>query len=519
MTLPGGTFTYAVGALLTYAIFTLTYRLAFHPLSKYPGPLLSRLTNGYSGYHAIRRRLHLATYADHLKYGPVIRQGPNRLVFNTITALQDIYLHPNVIKAQTYKHSQFSRQTNIFGTVEKEKHRQKRKMYGQVLADRSLRAFEPTMIQEIDVFLKFISSAGNSPVDMSPQCERLTADIAGQLAFGQSLNTLTQETNRLLPRAMMSVNMIISMCMAWPAIGYVRGFLRLLNMKKGREFLRVVQGLVKRRMAIPANARHDLYSIVTASAEAGEEGIRNTELWGEAVFFMPAGGTTTSTALSSIFFYLSRYPAIYAKLATEIRSTFKSGNDLKTGSLLSSCRYLRAVIDESLRIAPPLTTTLWRELEESSPTPLVVDGHVIPRGVMVGINPFSLMHKEEYFPDPFKFQPERWLAPEDEAQETPAEKEARETMRKAFAPFALGDTRCLGKSMAYHETSLIIAKTLWYFDFEKAPGETGKLGEGEPGRLDGRHRVDEYQLYDTLTADHEGPNLVFKARKFDVENF
>jgi hypothetical protein len=63
--------------------------------------------------------------------------------------------------------------------------------------------------------------------------------------------------------------------------------------------------------------------------------------------------------------------------------------------------------------------------------------------------------------------------------------------------------------MAYHEMSLVVAKTLWYFDFEKAPGEPGKLEEGHPGSRDGRDRVSEYQLYDLAVADHDGPNLVF----------
>ncbi|TGO49158.1 hypothetical protein BOTNAR_0441g00010 [Botryotinia narcissicola] len=66
--------------------------------------------------------------------------------------------------------------------------------------------------------------------------------------------------------------------------------------------------------------------------------------------------------------------------------------------------------------------------------------------------------------------------------------------------------------MAYHETSLAITKTLWYFDFKKASGEAGKIGEGQPGNLNGRDRVDEYQLLDLAVADHHGPNLVFAPR-------
>lgn len=87
------------------------------------------------------------------------------------------------------------------------------------------------------------------------------------------------------------------------------------------------------------------------------------------------------------------------------------------------------------------------------------------------------------------------------------------SIRVAFASFALGDTNYLGKVMAYHETSLVIAKTLWYFDFGKASGEAGKLGEGQSGNMNGRGRIDKYQLFDLAVVDHDGPNLVFALRE------
>lgn len=290
-------------------------------------------------------------------------------------------------------------------------------------------------------------------------------------------------------------------------------------------------------MALPQDAKHDFYSIAGGNVDHHGDGVlKNSELWAEAVFFLPAGqsffihllclslhssvflttfqrspgGTTLSTALSATFFYLSRHPAVYTRLAAEIRSTFNSGRDIQSGAQLSGCKYLRAVIDESLRIAPPLVNTLWREPYNHNAGPFVVDGQLIPRGTMVGVNPYCLMHNEAYFPEPFEFRPDRWLQPE---KETLEDEVARATMRKAFMPFAMGDSGCVGKSMAYLETSLTIAKTMWYLDFEQAAGEAGKLGEGEPGRLDGRGRKEEYQLYDITTADHDGPNLVFKPRE------
>ncbi|OTB02009.1 hypothetical protein M426DRAFT_14001 [Hypoxylon sp. CI-4A] len=86
-------------------------------------------------------------------------------------------------------------------------------------------------------------------------------------------------------------------------------------------------------------------------------------------------------------------------------------------------------------------------------------------------------------------------------------------MRRAFQPFLLGDRGCAGKAMAYLELSMALAKTIWYFDFGKVPGEAGKVGEGISGRTGGRDRQDEFQLYDGVVVSHDGPNLGFKLRE------
>jgi cytochrome P450 len=456
----------------------------------------------------------------------VFRQAPNRLVFNTVDAVHDIYLNPNVNKARVYAQSQFNAELNIFGTLDRIRHRQKRRMYGQVLSDRWLRRFEPIMMTDISVFLQQLFKAGSDPVDMSPLCERLAADVAGQLAFGHALHTMTDEENRIFPSAMLSMNAVVGLFMSWPRLYSLWPLLKRINRKNNSIFGRAVRGLIQARQALPKDARNDFYSVMeindenetepkTATADPDDytysKKLQRSELWSEAIFIMPAGVTTLGAALSAVFFYLSRHRSAYNRLAPEIRGTFSSSDDIESGPALTDCHYLRAVLDESMRAAPPFLGTFWREPYPDKAGPLIVDGHVIPADTIVGVNPYCIMHNEEYFPDSFAFRPERWLPPETR-EETVGEKQARETMRRAFIPFALGETGCLGKPMAYQEMSLTIAKTIWLFDFEQAPGENGRLGEGSSGRKDGRDRVEEFQLYDIATADHKGPVLVFKPR-------
>ncbi|KAK3324432.1 cytochrome P450 [Cercophora scortea] len=297
------------------------------------------------------------------------------------------------------------------------------------------------------------------------------------------------------------------------------------NKAKFDAFRALLMRIISARVALPTDAKTDFYSV--AMTEAGKsngngkytpEYENPRELWGEATFLVPAGGMTTSGALTAVFFYLSRHPAAYARLASEIRATFPDAKAIQSGPLLASCTYLRAVIDESLRLSVPTTSMPWREEEqETAPPsttgsrttePFVVGGHVIPPGTMVVVNTYCIMHNPTYFPDPFAFQPERWL--DDSANS--------ETLRRAFVPFGTGEATCLGKGMAYLETSLVVAKTLWYFDFARAPGEAGDLGGGNIGGKDGaRARADEFQLYDGIVSDHDGPNLVFTKRSVDWE--
>lgn len=99
--------------------------------------------------------------------------------------------------------------------------------------------------------------------------------------------------------------------------------------------------------------------------------------------------------MSATLFYLARNPSCYQELAREIRSEFNNADEI-CGTAVSNCHYLRACIDEALRMSPPAPGTLWRHLapEEEAAGPFIVDGHVIPNGTKVGVNIYSLHHNE-----------------------------------------------------------------------------------------------------------------------------
>ncbi|KAK6080445.1 cytochrome P450 3A31 [Seiridium cupressi] len=401
---------------------------------------------------------------------------------------------------------------NVFDTLDVILHRRKRKIISQAIAERSMRTFEPIMTEQVDIFVKQLLMASRTPepLDMTHQCQNLAGDIVGHLSFGYPLHLQTEDTNRWLLSGLSLVSAMVNIYMQLPAFYVMEPALKFLGRRIRQKYLQITELMIRSRLAQEKNAKHDLYSFAIDSMGGGNS-LKDSELWAEAFFFIVAGGSTTTTAMSALFFYLSRNPTVYDKLTSEIRSTFQSGAEIQSGSQLQKCVYLRACINEVLRMATPNTATLWREQsEEETPEtlkPLVIDGCVIPRGTQVGVNLYSLHHNEDYFPDPFSFRPERWLSspgygPDDQAT----------LLHKAFAPFSVGTRSCPGKAVAFLEITLTLAKTLWYFDFKTAPGALGQQGAGVHGKKGGRGRQNEYQLYDTFTASHSGPFLVFQKR-------
>ena len=217
------------------------------------------------------------------------------------------------------------------------------------------------------------------------------------------------------------------------------------------------------------------------------------------------GSDTSSTTLASLFFYLSRYPDVYDKVSKEVRNVFDSPDKVCVGPALNSCTYLRACLDETLRMAPAVASAPWREVTSAG---TLIGGCRVPVGYDVGIGIYSIQHNENYFPQPFNFMPERWLV----NSTATSTRESVDHARSAFAPFSIGPRSCIGKGLATAEVLFIMASVFVTFDFKKPEGVESLLGEGSPNAPYGRHRKDEYQLIDHVICAKDGPMLQFRKR-------
>lgn len=206
----------------------------------------------------------------------------------------DIYNNPRATKGNAYVHLRQSGQgtPNLFNTIDREDHRKKRRIIAPVVSESSMRVFEPQMQLQIDSFLTQLleSSRRKEIVNMTPRCERLGVDVVGELAFGYPLNTQTDPTHRVIIQGLKTRSDRSTLYFFWSKLRFLE---QIFNLGSGRHsligFYRSIMTMIKARMSLPKDAKHDFYSLASGNLSSGEQGLISKDLWAEAVFFIAAG--------------------------------------------------------------------------------------------------------------------------------------------------------------------------------------------------------------------------------------
>lgn len=233
---------------------------------------------------------------------------------------------------------------------------------------------------------------------------------------------------------------------------------RFQNLKRAMD-------MVDKRINHETERKDFLHYILAAN---DEKGMSRAEINVNAFSLSVAGSESTATLLSGATFFLLTHRHVHDILVKEIRTTFKSEDEI-TMTSTNDLKYLEAVLTEALRLYPPVAGTLPRQVPPGGET---IDGAYVPSGTSVGVNHFSAYHHPQNFYRADDFLPERWLPGIRDA--APFDKDNRACMQ----PFSFGPRNCLGKNLAKAEMRLIMAKMLWRFDLQLVEGR-GDWMEGQ----------------------------------------
>ena len=226
------------------------------------------------------------------------------------------------------------------------------------------------------------------------------------------------------------------------------------------------------------------------------------------------GSDTTATAISATLFYLIHNSDSLKKLQQEIRPLFKEVEEIRGGAMLNSCIWLRACIEEAMRMSPGVPGLLPRQVLRGG---VEIGGQWFPEGIDLGVPHYAIHHNEDHYPDSFTYRPERWIADTGTGEQDENRQQQVAAAKSAFCPFSIGPRGCVGKSLAMKELMVTIARVIWLYDIRFAPGKE-LHGTGGERKGFGRHRSGEYQLRDMFVAKTEGPTLQFRRRRVIEDN-
>lgn len=195
---------------------------------------------------------------------------------------------------------------------------------------------------------------------------------------------------------------------------------------------------INERRKQPEVERTDILSLLMSARDEAGQPMTDVELRDELLTLLFAGHETTATALTWSLYWVHHLSAVHEKLLKELDAL----GDFPEPVSIARLPYLTAVCSETLRIYPVGMLTFPRVVQE----PIELCGYQLEPGTQVVGCIYLTQHREDLYPQPSKFLPERFL----ERQFSPWE----------FLPFGGGSRRCVGEALAQFEMKLVLATIL-----------------------------------------------------------
>ncbi|KAL2022266.1 hypothetical protein VTK56DRAFT_5876 [Thermocarpiscus australiensis] len=461
----------ALGLIILLPVAYIFYNLFLHPLRGVPGPKLWAATHVPYTLAWLSGRLPYAIHALHETHGDVVRVAPSRLSFTHPDAWRDIRGHRKHGQGEHGKDPLFyamSRQ-NILG-ASREDHARFRRILSHGFSAKSMQDQQPLITRYVDLLMQRLKErttdeksgmAKEAVVNLAAWFNFTTFDVIGDLAFGEPFGCLEQSDYHPWVHAIFEG---VQQVGTWLALQWYLpgGAASLKKLSPGRRYVGsamdaqtdLAHERIQKRLRLGASRPDFVEAMATAKSDDGRM-LTNEEMASNGRLLVLAGSETTATALSGAAYFLATHPEVQRKLAEEVRTSFASEDEI---DLFSANRltYMLAVLDEAMRVFPPVPSHLPRVCQAEGAT---ICGYQVPGGTGLDIWPYAMNHCSRNFTEPEKFIPERWLA-EDEYQGHRFDKRRH----AALQPFSVGPRNCIGKNLAYVEMRLILARLVWNYD-------------------------------------------------------
>ncbi|MBD2447616.1 cytochrome P450 [Nostoc sp. FACHB-152] len=369
----------------------------------------------------------------------------NQLVyFSHPQALEEIFTaDPSYFEAGRGNQSlRFLLGDNSLILLDGDRHQRQRQLLTPPFHGERMRAYGQT-IQDITQQVSNEWVIGK-PFNIRASMQEITMRVILRVVFGVDEGTTFQQLRQLLTSVLeimgsplMSAAIIFRFLQkdwgAWSPWGKVTRQLKQID--------HLIYGLIQERRAESGQHRQDILSLLISARYDDGQPMSDAQLRDELMTMLVAGHETTASALTWAFYWLDRLPEVREKLLQELHTLGVNPEPTQIAKL----PYLTAVCQETLRIYPIVPTAFFRVAK----SPIEIMGYKLPKGTLIIPSIYLAHHREEVYPQPNLFQPERFL----ERQFSPYE----------YIPFGGGNRRCIGLAFAQYEMKIALATILSQF--------------------------------------------------------
>jgi cytochrome P450 len=456
-----------------YAIFFATmslsmaaYRVFFHRLRRFPGPLSCKLSMWSWPLTDWIGTRHHKIQEMHQRWGDYVRIGPREISVANPEALEVIYgptgSSTKVTRGPWYQAQEMT--PNIYSLQTEPKipdHNRRRRDWDPAFKITALETYQPSILRNSELLLGQIEQLSTKGIVDIKECMLWFGfDVMGELGFGRSFGTLKDaKTSSIVHLVEFGARAINTM----GNVPYISYILRLFPspLKAFETWLEQALDWRIEKVGKQQSVDADILSYLLGEQGKQRRPLNKKELHQDCMLIVIAGSDTTSNALAFTLFELAKKPELVKQLREEISGLFPDDtpiDDFK--KVRDEAPLINASLTEALRLWPPVPSGLQR----TTLVPIVFPGGgVVPANTVVSTHCYSMHRDPRNFYDPDEFIPHRWI------QDPVASKPHNS---KAFSPFGYGVTSCIGKNLAFMEMRIVLARFLHKFDFSIDPQDS-----------------------------------------------
>lgn len=488
-----------LGALLLVVKPLYDYFQDKNGLRRFPSAHpLAGITNLWYMYVTYTHKRYLEVHQQHQQHS-IIRVGPNHLSFSDPDAIKEIHGHGTFNQKSDWYAVQAGSHRHLSDVQDRDEHSRKRKMMATAYSQKAVVGYEPFVMEKIEQLIKAFDNAcslplkdGESPndadlIDYRFWTNLLTFEIIAKIGASQDLGFLENGTDAIAVKSSdgkqynthvitaLHEGIKISVTMAWASAWFnINRYLTRMHpgWHHGQAFGDFVTHVVNKRLDMDkegfrasdftgallydrdGQARNTDYGEIHAEI-AGETSPSAQDSKANArIVMMNAGSDTTAIALTNFLYEVAKRPAILDKLRAEIDAALIDPDihePVVPYEKARSLPYLRACIEESLRLYPPTGMGFPRV---TPPEGATISGQYIPGGVTISIPAYSSHRDPKIWSDPDEFMPERWLG-----------EDASVLMSRYYITFSFGSRGCIGRNISYLEQTMFLATFLSRYEF------------------------------------------------------